>query len=79
MSRKIPTEPRKPQTKRPRPPNIRKQGPPPQSSSFSPIPRQKINPVNPRGKIPNITQIDPRKQVNKVIQNMAENIMALKK
>lgn len=79
MSRKIPKGPRKTQTKKPAPSNSRKQGPPPQGGSFSPVPRQKINPFNPLGKKPKIAQSDPRKQVNNLIQTMARNIAALRK
>jgi hypothetical protein len=79
MSRKIPTVPDNPHTKKPAPLNSRKQGPPPQGGLFLPIPRQKINPLNAQGKNSNIAQSAPDKQVKNVIQTMARNITALRK
>jgi hypothetical protein len=79
MSNKIPKGTQKPQANRPRPPNIRKQGPPPQGVPLSPRPRLQINPSNARGKNANFAQSDLRKQRNNVNKAIVATIMALRK
>lgn len=79
MSNKIPKGTQNPQTKGQIPPNIRRQGSPPQGIPLQPIPRRLINPFNARGKNANVTQSDPRKQMSEAIRNMAANIKSLQK
>jgi hypothetical protein len=79
MSKKIPKGTRKPRTKRRIPANVRKQGPSSRGFPFSHGPKQPINPFNARGKNANFAQRNLGKQMNNAIQNMAREVMALRK